>query len=275
MKIETVYDKGSRPLNEDSLLTRGNVFGVFDGATGHDGYEDETGKTGGYIAASIAQEIFFHVKEYQPLLLSAHVANYCINKAMQEHGIDTSDKLNLWCTTVSAVRIEGGILEWVQTGDSRIVLIYRDGIFKKLPNYFWDVESLKMLKRFTDQGIKNINALPEMEAEVKRVRRLANVTYGFLNGDPNAIEFLKYGIESLNSVEHILLLTDGMEIPQEDFSVDETGRVVELFLEGGLEHVKNHIRAIEDSDPECVKYIRFKPHDDMAGIALSFLEQGG
>ena len=92
-----------------------------------------------------------------------------------------SDKVNYWCTTVSVVRVRGGELEWVQTGDSRIVLIYRDGTFKKLPNYFWDGETLTMWKKFADQGLKNIRRVPQIEESVKNTRRQANMTYRFFN----------------------------------------------------------------------------------------------
>ncbi len=33
MKIETILEKGSARLNEDTLVVQGNLFGVFDGAT--------------------------------------------------------------------------------------------------------------------------------------------------------------------------------------------------------------------------------------------------
>jgi len=58
MQIQKAYDKGSRPLNEDVLLIGENIFGVFDGTTGHDRYADREGKTSGYLAASITKEIF-------------------------------------------------------------------------------------------------------------------------------------------------------------------------------------------------------------------------
>lgn len=33
MKIETILEKGSARLNEDTLVVQGNLFGVFDRAT--------------------------------------------------------------------------------------------------------------------------------------------------------------------------------------------------------------------------------------------------
>ena len=46
MKIETILEKGSARLNEDTLVAQGNMFGVFDGATSLNKTVFENGKTG-------------------------------------------------------------------------------------------------------------------------------------------------------------------------------------------------------------------------------------
>jgi hypothetical protein len=43
-----------------------------------------------------------------------------------------------------------------------------------------------------------------------------------------------------------------------------------LFQKGGLPHLKDVVRDIESSDVGCREYPRFKPHDDIAAISLSF-----
>jgi len=139
---------------------------------------------------------------------------------MQKRDIDVSDTINRWCTTVSVVRIRDKEFEWAQIGDSSIVVICKDSSFKKLPNYSWDAETLTLWKKSASRGIKSISQLSEMEAQVKKVRRQANITYGYLNGDPKAVSFLKHGTESLENVAHILLFTDGFELPQENPSAD-------------------------------------------------------
>lgn len=270
MKIEQVHDQGSGLLNEDVLLTGKNVFGVFDGATGHDGYLDEEGKTGGYLAAHIAESVFREGGANHDLFVLTRVANERIGEEIQRRGIDVSDGVNRWCTTVSVVRIRENDFEWAQTGDSSIVVVYKDGSFKKLPNYFWDAETLELWRKFAKQGVKDIGRLPDIETQVLKVRRLSNLTYGYLNGDPEAVRFFKHGIESLKDVVHILLYSDGFELPQEDPSADGTEVLVRLFIKHGPEYVKNYVRDIEKSDPECWKYPRFKQHDDMTAIAVSF-----
>lgn len=46
--------------------------------------------------------------------------------------------------------------------------------------------------------------------------------------------------------------------------------IARLFLEGGLDHVRNTIRTKEASDASGLRYPRFKPHDDIAAVAVSF-----
>ncbi len=58
MRIETILEKGSARLNEDTLVAQGNLFGVFDGATSLNKTVFENGKTGGFIASSVASSIF-------------------------------------------------------------------------------------------------------------------------------------------------------------------------------------------------------------------------
>jgi hypothetical protein len=40
-----------------------------------------------------------------------------------------------------------------------------------------------------------------------------NITYGVLNGEPGAEDFLNQGLESLDNVTDVLLFTDGLSIP--------------------------------------------------------------
>jgi len=37
---------------------------------------------------------------------------------------------------------------------------------------------------------------------------------------------------------------------------------------GGLQAVRNHVRRLQQEDPTCRKYPRFKQHDDIAAVAI-------
>src|SRR4029079_19205507 len=93
MKVDFLTERGSGSVNEDQILMAEPVFGVFDGATSLNKYVDQSGKTGGLLASSIAKETF--MKNDKSLLALAMEANGSILHAMQQKGIDTGDKLNL------------------------------------------------------------------------------------------------------------------------------------------------------------------------------------
>jgi hypothetical protein len=105
--------------------------------------------------------------------------------------------------------------------------------------------------------------------DIAEVRRLMNRTYGVLNGESEALEFVKYGVESLDSVDVVLLFSDGFWIPSASPSVEPDAReMARLYRKSGLDGVRDRIRTVEKTDPGCYRFPRFKMHDDISAIAL-------
>jgi len=44
--------------------------------------------------------------------------------------------------------------------------------------------------------------------------------------------------------------------------------MIKLHQKSGLVLILEKIRNLESSDPDCDEYPRFKPHDDIAAIAI-------
>ena len=84
--MSSISDKGVGRINEDVLLIAEPVFGVFDGATSLNEYVTSDGKTGGFLAASIARDVFS--REYESLMDAAHEANTTLREAMVAAGVD-------------------------------------------------------------------------------------------------------------------------------------------------------------------------------------------
>lgn len=273
MKIETILEKGSALLNEDTLLVQGNIFGVFDGATSLNKTVFENGKTGGFIASSAASSVF--ATNHFPLKSLAHTANRSIHRHMVRHGVDLTRKENLWSTSAAVVRIQDNTLEWVQTGDAQIILIYHDNTHEVLVDR--EDHDYETLCLWPARG-KNVpsGTNPRISEQIRKKRAEMNLTYGVLNGEPHAMDFLHHGRKSLEQVNTVLLFTDGLSIPSEkpakkkDFTP-----LVTLYRDLGLSGLKHRIRQIEKTDPECRRYPRFKPHDDIAAIALHDLSPAG
>lgn len=268
IKVDYIEDKGIAKISEDRILIAENLFGVFDGITGFVKYEDEHGKTGGFLAADIARKTFESNKGN--LFDIAVLANKNIREAMINCAVDMSDKLNLWGTTVAVLKVNEDDFDWVQISDSLILIVYNDGTFKVLvDDYEHDKEWLKKCEELAQKQVTDIRS--HLQDFLYKTRRESNIGYGVFNGEDEAIGFLKSGKESLENVAHILIFTDGLFIPKSGPDTpDDFQSLVDLFLQGGLKRVKEYVRDLEDSDPNCWKYARLKQYDDIAAIAISF-----
>ncbi len=109
-----------------------------------------------------------------------------------------------------------------------------------------------------------------MRDQILKVRREMNISYGVLNGEPEAMDFLNHGRIELDGISDILLFTDGLFLPRSMPWLDNDWSLFSrLYREGGLENIRNYIRDLESRDPGCRVYPRFKIHDDIAAIAIS------
>lgn len=267
MKLEYILEKGSGPLNEDALIAEGNLFGVFDGATSLDRKTFENGKTGGFLASSAARAVF--AKNHYSLVSLAGSANEAIGRRMAHFGIDRTRKELLWSTSAAVIRVKGNCLEWVQTGDANIILIFHDHSHKVLVDQDdHDYETFCLWKNRPPGGLNGWEK--SLADRIRKKRAEMNLTYGVLNGEEQAFDFLNHGHEPLDGVRDILLFTDGLSIPvrtpekKKNFDF-----LVNLYLDQGLTGARNTIREMEARDPCCALYPRFKQHDDIAAIALA------
>ena len=266
MEIKYILEKGSGNLNEDCLIMEDNLFGVFDGASSLDKTKFEGNKTGGMIAAATAGKIFS--KNHFPLHKLGVQANQAILSGMKTQNVNLKQRYKLWSTSAAVARIKDNTLEWLQTGDAHILLLYHDKSHKVLVNrYDHDYETLMMLKE------QNFKQTPSFNRQVKEVRSRMNKTYGVFNGEPEALDFIANGLLPLDGVKTILLFTDGLQIPaRTPLKKKSFDKFIKLYRNLGLTGLKDHIRAIEAQDPEITSYPRFKCHDDIAAISINLEE---
>lgn len=266
--VESIFEKGSADLNEDIILQDGNVFGVFDGATSL--YHDDlpAGVTGGRIAAQTAADSFR--LGTGDLVSRAEHANREIGAAAGQDRLAGAAKFRRWCTSAAVVSLEDGFFDYCQIGDSLIMVVRNDGSSSLLtPDTAHDRETLRLWKNSRAPAGAAIHEF--LSGQILAVRSEMNVTYGVLNGEPEAMRFLQYGRESLDDVSAILLFTDGLFLPKEDpDQASDWSLFADLYREGGLHAVHERVRSLEQTDPDCRQYPRFKRHDDIAAIAVSF-----
>lgn len=269
--VDSLLEPGVGRMNEDALFIREGQCGVFDGASSLNGYTDDDGRTGGYLASHILQETFAHSD--RGLVETFIMANRAIAEAMSKKGIDASQKENTWSSTMAVIAIDEvqKKFEWIQMADALIIVIKKDGTYEVLitDDYDHDRKTLMLWKEMADQGVTDIRA--KINDTLITLRRTANIEYGTVNGDPNAERFLRKGVGSLEGITHILLFTDGMIPPKKDPNAqDDFTELVSWFQEGGLTKVKERIREREGSDPNCREYPRYKKSDDIGALAVCF-----
>ena len=267
MKIETIYHKGISQVNEDAFLVASPIFGVFDGVSGLEPYKNEQGQTGASIASAIARDVF--AKSTDPLVETAVIANATIGQAMRDAGVDPSKKSAQWATTASVIKVNNGTFDWLKIGDSFILTVLRDGSMRLIGRVDdGDVEIMLLWKELALKQTENIRSV--LNGHMLKARNTAE-NFGDLNGGENIERFLEHGTVELQNIAHIILFTDGLRIPKEDHSKpDNLEEFTDLFLTSGLQGIQDYVRSQEAADPQCWKYPRFKQHDDIAAVAVSF-----
>jgi serine/threonine protein phosphatase PrpC len=265
--VMSILEKGSGEINEDVLLEDGNLFGVFDGATSLDGSRFQEGLTGGLLAARTASQSF--QENGYALDILAQEANHRIRK-MQVNGSGAQlERQKLWSTSFAVIRLIGKRLEYCQSGDAQILIIGKNGTHRVItPDLDIDRETLQAWKEM--QVVPGTRVQDVLADQILKVRLEMNVSYGVLNGEPEALDFISHGFADLDGVSDILLFTDGLLIPREDPLADHDWRAfVEIYRLGGLQAIRNHVRRLQRQDPDCRKFPRFKTHDDIAAVSIS------
>lgn len=264
-QVDAVFEQGSGLFNEDAQLISPGLYGVFDGATSLSGTLYD-GVTGGYLASTIAAEIFAD----RELTMAERVveANTAIRCKMISSGVDLTRKEEHWTTGLAVIEIDGDVFHWCQTGDCRIQLLQHDGTSRQLvepPDH--DAETLSLWQKIGHACEEPIGvALAE---QILRVRRRMNVDYGVLNGESEALHFVSSGTESLDNVAAVILHTDGLNLPNYDLNLShDQDLLAAIFQQGGLAAVRDQVRALQEDDPRCLAYPRFKVNDDISAIAI-------
>ena len=266
-RIERVLEQGSSSLNEDNLAWSDNLFGVFDGASSlvPDLFD---GKTGAWWASHLVSREF--AKNDASLFELGSRANTRLQLVMTAAGVENADRLQCWSTSAAVCRLNGNSLEWLQSGDCQILALYADGFCQPLtPYHNHDQATLKHLKQLIEQNEPEPEK--QLRPQIEKVRRQMNQSYGVFNGEEAALDFLQLGSHSLQGIRHLLIFTDGLFPPEEDpDGHPDFCWLAERYLQGGLETVKQEIRRMESEDPDCRRFPRFKKHDDIAAMAISF-----
>ncbi|MGV3487597.1 MAG: hypothetical protein ACO1OC_03310 [Tuberibacillus sp.] len=288
--IELVYEKGVAAVNEDAYVVNREelVFTVIDGATG-------LGKLTGRLAAQTIKEAIENGRSHRLVerVLEGNVElGKRIAEAMGATHIDEVEKPARSVCALAGIKMdtERMRLETVHAADCMIFLQYVDRSVRMLTFDHVSPFDSRSIAIFHEDLIKaagksdpNLWNKAERETLIRQSKekvqpilkqnrsRLNTVGgYSVLDGSAEAQNFLETGEYSLNRVAKILLVSDGLQLPNKKAGGAENWlETADFALRYGLDALKRKIQAMEESDPACFIYPRLKYADDKTGILIT------
>ncbi len=284
MKLHHITIQGDGPLNEDALIfnEQQSLFGVADGVSSLVPFTSNEKLTGGYIASHTVKDALESMDSGEQSLYGALTRiNEHLHMKMTEYQIDSNRKEELWGTAVAAVRVQDNGIEFIQTGDCMILAVYESGEVRPLTRMqveHLEETAIEMWRECIRRGFRTKDEImPHVKEQLIANRQLSNAEggYGVLNGEAEAIGYFEYGKINKVGLTHLVLLTDGLFLPAESIPEGESywEYTACSILEKGIGEYAADLIDLEESDPECITYPRFKKSDDKAGIVLSFWEE--
>lgn len=284
MIIESISVKGSNEWNEDALICneKANIYGVVDGATSLVPYRSKDGETGGRRASQIVKKYFERIsisentRSLEELMIGA---NDELGMEMEKEKIDISKNENVWTTGAAVIRIRAHQIEFVQAGDCMITALYSDGTYRVITRdqiAYFDNNTKKEWVKAVKDGLRTQKEIRNrVEPLIKEQKSKMNTIDGYsvLDGSIEANLFLESGKINRINLTGLIICSDGLFIHDEiDSSVkyDPMDELVKKISLLGLEGFIHYLNAVEEKDPECLRFPRTKKSDDKTGIYLQF-----
>jgi serine/threonine protein phosphatase PrpC len=279
MKIECISIAGSGRMNEDAYVINQeqHVFAVVDGVSSLQSSAQQTDaeKTSGAKAAELVKHKLEAIDGETLLTASLVDANEALREKMLEAKVDLEKKEELWGAAAAVVRVLDRHIEYAQTGDCMIFAVYTNDTVRALTHpQVQHLESRAFAKweEGISQGLSTREALiASCRGLLEENRYFANTPggYGVLNGDPACHDYLEYGRINRSDVKALVLLTDGLfMLRPHDGAEPRWEETVLPIVHKGLQRYTDELLALENSDPECTRYVRFKKSDDKTGIYI-------
>lgn len=269
MQIEHVTRQGIGICNEDALIQRpeAGIFGVLDGITSLTKWQGTDGRTGGAVASAVVKAFVESCPPDQPLAEIVVAANRRLRAEMETHGIDPNDQGAVWGCAGALVRVGPTWIEHCHAGDCLVYAVYGDGEIRELTRDSVDPFERRTLEAFEKNGrVRDENMIRILREGRTRANRANG--YTAMNGDPALADFLEFGRVNRQGMQAVLVVTDGLTWPEPLPHEQRYRRMVTEILARGLAGYADHVIALEDSDPEKIRYPRMKHADDKTGILI-------
>ena len=282
MQIETITIQGVNEWNEDVLIINEQlcIYGVADGASSLVPYRSADGETGGWIASQTVKKSIESVNNPSQLLLSLiEKANKQIGEKMQEAKIDCVKKDHVWTTGAAVIRVHEKKIEYVQSGDCMIIAIYKNGTSRVLTydhvEAFDSIAAEKWIEAIKSGMTDQKEIRKEIDPIIRANKNKMNTSdgYSILDGSKEAMGYVENGFINRGHLQEIILCTDGLfmrdHIAQKE-PIDPMKEIAQAVSNQGLQAYVNKLLEIEEADPNCLQYPRFKKSDDKTAVRIVF-----
>lgn len=232
---------------EDALAVNpeSGFYGVMDGVTPLDSFQDEQGHNGAYLAANLFKAYLERPGEYGGLKERIVEANRQLRRMMDCRGIDPSIRHELWATCVAAAHVmPDGEVRYAQLGDCMVIARYVDGSVRVLTEnrVKGAVERARAKRERERQSGLAVEEWPGNKLAYARYLANAPDGYGVANGMEEAADHIQSGTIAAGELTHLLMVTDGMYHPDEPLET-----TMELILREGFERYVERVEAAEQS----------------------------
>ncbi len=281
MRLAGSVSAGSGAYNEDAaghVMRDGRVIAawVFDGVTGINGRNYLPAVTD---AAWLVERAGEHLQSLAgqdialPELLARLVDKLQDDWRAVSHGLTLPEGYDIPAACLAFVKEYADGWQAFRLGDS--MLLVEDETVRLVPPPDSDLHSLEMYlreeaRRRRAHGLSDFQALlKEFHPRLMESRRARNTAqnHSILVADRNSLNCPEF--MALGRPQSLLLCTDGFYRAVDNYSLmDNAGLVAACKPTGGVHKVLHDIRRTEASDPNCERFLRFKPADDASAVML-------
>lgn len=255
--------------NEDVVAAAGEVVVVVDGAGLPVGSEQGCVHGVAWYARRLATA-FLNTAADGPALDQALAEAIGLVAEAHRDTCDLTHPRSPW-STVLAVRRTGGSLEYLILADSVLLIDYGNDVEvitdERLANLHAPFK--EQLPRFTE-GTAEYDEFIARYADTIRSNRDRPGGFWVASTRPEAAFEALTGTVDLTGVEAAILLTDGVSRPADLFHTSTWRELADIARTGGPDALLTHVRAVERTDPDRIRWPRGKVHDDATAVLLTF-----
>jgi serine/threonine protein phosphatase PrpC len=277
LKILDALSDPSGEVNEDNFGYINSSAWVLDGATGLGNRKilSETSDARVYVEAindaflELASEPGRTIKEIVQKaieVVSGRFAQRLKDTAALPYEVPSA--------TMVFVRVTSERFEYATLGDCRALVETRTKGVVTIENTQIEELDRRVIEEITDLHNKGIKSFQEIRkhitSQLRANRALMNRQDGYwvLSFSPEATNNMLCRSFEASDIARVLLVSDGFYHLVSTFHLFTNSGLVQAASDIGLAQLKEKLRAVEKTDPECIRYPRLKPADDATAVLL-------